>query len=346
MTRGSSKRGYAPVTFAVGPKRVARAIVVALAQLGKNGGTRAEIAAISKVPDRTCKRHLRMLVNGGVVKEPYRGRYVLAHGTPEIQTDPNGKMGLHDILLVAEDWPCEAPPGPESWPDGLTTTRPPTLTLRPLGAFGPLQPVERTVFWEATHFWGHRAVGFRFNPNTRTMQVSLPADRAPLEFEEVEQFWGWLEAMVSGERNRDLLFLRKVGVHVDYWRWELDGLHKVRLTAWVNAYRQVYQKFRDLIRDEIHLTLKELKLKEAVELLGEMSPTAQVARATLVEASVLERHRETVAALQQQVADLKLELIRVQAENGKAIIEALKPKEQAVPKAPGPEPPGSQEMFR
>ena len=346
MTRGSKRRGYAPITFSVGPKRVARAIVVALAQLGKNGGTSREIATLSKVPDRTTKRHLRMLVDGGVVREAYRGRYVLAHGTPEIQNDPNGKMGVHDILLIGEDWPCEGVPVPEEWPEGLTTTRQPTSTPKPTGAFGPLQPVENTVFWECVHFWGHRAVGFRFNPTTRTLQVSLPADRAPLEFEEIEQFWGWLEAMVGGEFNRDKLYLRKIGVHVDYWRWELDGIHKVRLTAWVNAYRQVYQKFRDLIRDEIHLTLRELKLKEAVELLGEMSPTAQVARATLTEASVLERHRETVEMLQKRIEELKLELIRVQGETAKTITEALKPRPAPPTSPPGPEAPGCQEMFR
>lgn len=266
------------------PKGVALSILRALGRLGKAGGSPSQIAQVSKVPLRTVKRHLEYLTDSGAVHSPHYGHYEVVSKNLTIDHDPAGRLGLHDILLVGYEWPSEG-------------TRPPEPTL-PQGSFGEWQSTPGNNYLEQVKWWKDRAVGFRWWPGTRTLNVSLPADRNPLEFEEAERFMGWLEGVCYPIDPGEHLELRKIGVHRDYYKWELDGIKKVRLTAWANAYRQVYQKYEEMVRDEVHLSLHELKLKEAVELISGTSPTAQIAKAVEALAQVEEARTATVKKLE------------------------------------------------
>lgn len=248
-----------------GPKKVARAvrkILVALGAYGKVGASAKMIAATTKIPHRTVKRHLAILVSERTIQAPYRGQYVYVPGTPDILADPDGQTGIHGLVLACSDWPKNL--------------------LR--GSFGPIlglaaEPRQGSEYSEKTRAWRGRMVRFRLY-QTGTMVVYVAASRLPIPWGGeggFAEFVGWLGGTFDPVDVGRAFRVVEIGVHRDYEGWTLKGVQAVELRHFGGAIEQLYQK-RSAVRHEVHLHPKEVELRDAVRIISEGSPTAQMER--------------------------------------------------------------------
>jgi len=87
------------------------------------------------------------------------------------------------------------------------------------------------------------------------------------------------------------LLVVEIGIHTDYPDIQLKGLKGVQLRLCTRAILQVYQKFRDLLRYEIHVYPKEVDLRAAVDIVWGGSPTARLQNVLELELELLDRYR-------------------------------------------------------
>lgn len=272
---------------AIRPNRLARSIVKALGRYGSMPTPLKTIVSDTKSAERSIKRELSALIGAGLVEKPFHGHYRLKDQSLRLAADPNGVTGIHDLLCVGTNWP-----------DAPTT-----------GSAGPRFPVGRWDWSRATFdaeskqyelrlMWGTRWVRFTWSPSTSVVTLNVPAERRPIEFEEMSELMGWIQALTDPLDGGKKFELRKVGINRDLWLWELDGLRSIRLRAWTNAFRQIYQKYDRMVRDEVHLTLKELALRDGLEAIMGMSPTALLAKSVAGEAALREAEEKLAKALQ------------------------------------------------
>ncbi len=240
-------------------------------------------------------RTLDELLKGGLILRPYRGHWELADKTVAIQADPRGLVGIHDLLLVGQFWPTKGHPAwhktPTTGSDGTSAPVAPVgPDPEPVGTWdwskATYEPDGR--YWELRLAWRDRWMRVRWHPGPAgepgTLTVGIPAERSPIEFEEMGNLEGWLTAHTDPLDAGRKFEMRKVGINRDMWLWELDGLRSIRLRAWTNGFRQIYQKYRLMVRDEAHLTLREMSLRDGVEAIMGLSPTALLAKAVAGEA--------------------------------------------------------------
>ena len=264
--RSSFTAGALPRVASCGKKAIARAIV---AWFLKNGGyprSAKEVAKGIGAKGRTVRWHMEKLASSGVVESPVRGLYQLKLGSPDITKDPSGKLGLHGIVIKVPD----LPEGPQGGPVGR---------VRGWKQFGEL--------WKAYEEFEGRTVRLHYHSRTRTLLVYMEASRLPLELEEVKEYRLWLKFLLHPVDPDVRGYLVQVGINKDYWNWRLDGVKGVRFAKWVNAYEAIYQKTERSIRHEVHLTLTDMRLLDALKLIDGNSPTRM-----LLDAVDREAHKE------------------------------------------------------
>ncbi len=233
-------------------KRVAQEVVRWLLQNGDYPRSADEIIGGVSLPRRTVLRHLSEMVSLGVLERPYQGAYKLKLGSPDITHDPSGRLGLHGIVLKAPNW-HETPQG------------------GPVGRVRGWKPY--STYIQALEDFNGRVVRFRFHPRTHTLLIYMEASRKPLELEEFKDFRTWLRTMLYPVDPDVTAYLVQIGINRDYWNWRLDGVKGIRLKKWTNAYVALYQKSKDVVRHEVHLTLREMNLLQAMREIDGGSPT-------------------------------------------------------------------------
>lgn len=247
--------------------------MVALGAYGKVGANAKMIASTTKDPLRSVQRILASLVREGTIQAPYRGQYVYVPATPDIQADPNGEEGVHGLVLAASNWRE-------------------TLLRGSFGAsLGPAPPASPGLgYQEITRAWCGRMVRFRLYP-TGTMVVYVAASRHPIRWggeEGFGAFVGWLSGIFDPVNVGRAFKVVEIGVHRDYQGWTLKGVSAVELRHFGGAVEQLYQK-REAVRHEVHLHPKEVELRDAVKIISEGSPTAQLERSLLAAVRIVER---------------------------------------------------------
>jgi hypothetical protein len=249
------------------PNRVALSILQQLARYEGLGATPKVIARDAKLPLRTVKRHLADLVRDEVIERPFHGHYVYRPGTPDITADPNGRQGVHGLVLSGTM-------------DLLRRSGGPMPLLFPA-------PEPSFRYSELTSVWKAHLVRFRYYPSTDRFLVYVPATRDPIGWEDLGHFEGWLSGVLSNENVGEVLSVVQIGVHVDHETWELKGIRGIQLSEWRNALVQLYQK-REALRHEVHAHYKQgfLPLDRAVHILSEGSPTRAFERALQIQLRV------------------------------------------------------------
>jgi hypothetical protein len=259
-----------------GPKKLApavRRILVALGAYGRVGASPKMLAATTRVPYRTVKRHLTFLVSNGTIQAPYRGQYLYVPGTPDILADPGGMAGIHGLVLSCPNWQKTLLRG----------------SFGPFLALGP-DPRPGTQYDEKTRAWRGRMVRFRLYP-TGTMVVYVAASRLPIPWGGeggFAEFVGWLGGTFDPVDVGRAFNVVEIGVHLDYEGWSLKGVQAVELRHFGGAIEQLYQKV-SATRHEVHLHPKELLLRDAVRIISEGSPTAQMERVLRSSVRLVER---------------------------------------------------------
>jgi hypothetical protein len=133
-------------------------------------------------------------------------------------------------------------------------------------------------------------VRFRLYP-TGTLVVYVAATRAPIPWGGeggFAEFVGWLGGILEPVDAGRVFRVVEIGVHRDYEGWTLKGVQAVELRHFGGAIEQLYQK-RSAVRHEVHLHPKEVELREAVRIISEGSPTAQLERSLRDSVRLVER---------------------------------------------------------
>lgn len=246
---------------------------------GRAGANAKTLAATAKVPVRSVQRHLNSLVREGTIQAPYRGQYVYVPGTPDILTDPDGLEGVHGLVLSCPVWRE-------------------TLLRGSFGATLEAQPERASgaPYRERTRSWRGRMVRFRLY-DSGTFVVYVAATRAPIPWGGeggFAEFTGWLGGVLEPVDVGRLFKVVEIGVHRDYEGWTLKGVQAVELRHFGGAIEQLYQK-RSAVRHEVHLHPKEVELRDAVRIISEGSPTAQMERSLRAAVKVVEAEERAKA---------------------------------------------------
>ena len=98
------------------------------------------------------------------------------------------------------------------------------------------------------------------------VELWLKTSKNPLGFEEFDKFCYWVYGMFSGVVLEHTWKLSQLGINVDTEVLELDGFKKLSLKHWRNAWFQIYQKEKGLLRQEFHL-MPDLKLQDALTIM-------------------------------------------------------------------------------
>jgi hypothetical protein len=94
----------------------------------------------------------------------------------------------------------------------------------------------------------------------------------PFSYLEFKSFRSWLEGKFGNAFILGKPVLVQVGLNKDYKELRLDGVSSIKLQLWENAWQQIYQKGEDVLRREVHLSLKpKLGLDEAIDLLSDQA---------------------------------------------------------------------------
>jgi hypothetical protein len=254
--------------------RVAVRVLRVLARFDRLGARSKEIAREARLPLRTAQLYLTRLVSDEVIQEPERGRYVYVSPTRDILIDPEGLEGLHGIVLAS--WKLREDPLRK-----LLCARYPGLV-----EYGP------TRYGETILDWAGHLVRLRLYRSGRLL-VYVPSTRSPIRFREFGEFVGWLSGVLYPLGPGDLEVVQ-IGVNVDYGGWLLKGIKAVELRQFQNASEQLYQKL-GAVRHEVHLRPRDLALDQAVRIIREGSPTAQLERLLRLEVRLSQRAAENAA---------------------------------------------------
>jgi hypothetical protein len=272
------------VVGAARAKKVARAIGVALAQVGRQGATTKELRRLTGYPLRTVQRAVARLSERGEIKETPYG-WVSASIYYDLTADPTAMLGFQNLRFVVSNW-RETPP-------------PPCRTAR----WAVMAGGDARSFEAAEIGWEGRRVSLRFYPSTGTLEGSLAA-REPVALHRAGELYGWLVAMLGLERG-ETARVTQIEVNSDHKTvrleenyLELRDLPKVGLV--------LYQKAQAL-RHEIRLHAPEedgkpLPLQRALELLLEGSPEARAERRVREEVELAKLQLEIERAKLAQVA--------------------------------------------
>jgi len=256
-----------------------------LARYESLGASRAQLEAEAGISLPTLKRALALGVSQGWIESPFRGQYVLKQ--PGVTLDfAQGQDGVHGLVL--------------------TTLAEPTDLLRIVAGRLRLHPKARTGEtgrWVSVYSdWKNRVVEFRVYRTDR-INVYVASTRQPYRWHEVEELAGWITAWLE-PFDADKLWVSQIGLNVDYKGFRMRGCRAMEWRAWRNAFRQLYQKRPDLLRDEAHAWMRP----------GDVS-LSNLAR-TLKEGSALAQRERIEAKLLKQL-ELQAEIERLRASQDK-----------------------------
>lgn len=103
------------------------------------------------------------------------------------------------------------------------------------------------------------------------VEVFLNASQNPVTYEEFSRFCSYLEGLLGDIYILGDSRLIQIGLNYDIEGVKLDGVKFLKLQQFRNAWSTVYQKHRDTLRVETHLTT-EISLQEAIDILKALGP--------------------------------------------------------------------------
>lgn len=99
------------------------------------------------------------------------------------------------------------------------------------------------------------------------IEVWVNASKAPLGFEEFDRFCFWLHGKFSGIVLEHEWKISQIGINCDIEQMHIDGFKSMTLKAWRNAWAQIYQKQKDVVRLEVHM-VPDMRLQDALNVIG------------------------------------------------------------------------------
>lgn len=100
------------------------------------------------------------------------------------------------------------------------------------------------------------------------IEVFLEASHAPLDFGLFEKFSYWLYGTFNG-LVLDLDWkISELGINADAHEMQVDGLKRMSLRSWRNAWFQIYQKEKDVVRFETHI-MPSISLQDGLSIMGQ-----------------------------------------------------------------------------
>lgn len=108
------------------------------------------------------------------------------------------------------------------------------------------------------------------------VEVFVKTDESPIYFDEFDCFVAWMEGLLEWVDQKSWQ-LRQYGVCADILGMRLDGIRSLRLSAFRNAWFQVYQKGDDLVRFETH-AVTDITLTEVLTVIKQMAESATASR--------------------------------------------------------------------
>lgn len=239
-----------------GHEKVARAawmILRALGRFDRVGCGLKQLVTDTRLPERTVKRHLKDLLERGLIQNPFRGHYVHVPDAADILADPTGKEGVHGLVI-----------------HGKVARERDVVPL-----FGPKE-VGSGRYVERIDDWRGRVVRLRFFPSTGSVVVYVPASRLPIPWGEMRAFREWLggrfyPTQVGGWK------VVEMGLNMDYEGWRIEGVKSVTFDRFDATVERFYQKTRSIVRHEVHDN-RAHPLDQVVKILKEGSLVSQYER--------------------------------------------------------------------
>jgi len=241
---------------------------------GELGATPKEVSRQIKVSLPTVYRAIRILVLQGRLRKDSLGHYVAKGYIQDILRVGEGKLGVHGIVFAGENYP----PGPP---------KPGHVEPMPIGSWGDFKRHDQG-FWQVETSFRNRFARIRWWPTTCTLMVYLSTSRYPLPMAEVGELGAWLEAKADPV-DVDVLYWVETSANIDYWDWTFQKGKAIRLRPWVNGHISLYEKVRDRhasmrLELEEHLGPQEVTFREGLEIIANLDPQVQAAKAAQLQA--------------------------------------------------------------
>ncbi len=100
------------------------------------------------------------------------------------------------------------------------------------------------------------------------VEVFLETSRVPLDFPMFEKFCYWLYGMMNGVVLDSAWKVVQLGLNADAHRLEMSDKQKMSLREWRNAWFQMYQKEKDVVRFETHI-MPNLQLSDCLAIMSQ-----------------------------------------------------------------------------
>jgi len=115
--------------------------------------------------------------------------------------------------------------------------------------------------------WEGRTVSVTLHDNG-FIELWLQTSETPISFPEFQRFHAWLSGRVPD--NIDDWYLVQVDTHCDIREFNVKEFRGMRLKVFKNAWLHLYQKTDDILRLEVSLVPRELRFREALDIINEL----------------------------------------------------------------------------
>jgi hypothetical protein len=100
------------------------------------------------------------------------------------------------------------------------------------------------------------------------VEVFLETSKVPMDFPMFGNFCFWLYGKMDGIVLDSAWKIVELGINADAHNLMLDGLKRISLKAWKNAWMQIYAKEKDVVRFETHI-MPDMQLADCLSVMGQ-----------------------------------------------------------------------------
>lgn len=115
--------------------------------------------------------------------------------------------------------------------------------------------------------WNGRTISVTLH-DSGFIELWLQTSDNPITFPEFKDFYSWLSGRVPD--NIDDWFLVQVDTHCDMREFNIKDFRGLRLKVFKNAWFHLYQKTADILRLEVSMVPRELRFREALDIINEL----------------------------------------------------------------------------
>lgn len=114
------------------------------------------------------------------------------------------------------------------------------------------------------------------------VEVFLETSKVPMDFTMFEKFCYWLYGKMDGIVLEFEWRIVELGINADAHNMMTDGLKRISLKDWRNAWFQIYQKEKDVVRFETHI-MPDLQLQDCLSIMGNFVNWVETTRRAIPE---------------------------------------------------------------